>query len=710
MEGEAKWLGQVLQRAHYSKVSLNKLDREDFLKTFMSRLDNQRMYFLESDRKRFFDKFLPTIVSYAKEGNLFPAFEIYSTYRTIALARMDWVLETLKGDFSFDEKDFYVPDREDVDWPISQKKADNIWRLRLKYEVLGEILSLINSSDEEKGVEMPSDEKLMEHLEEARDRLQRRYERWRKSIVEFEAADVQELYLTTLTQMFDPHSTFLNIDAVEEFNVSMKNSFVGIGAVLKDEDGYCTIKELLPGGPAEGSKELEPEDVILKVAQGDEDFVDVVDTKLRTIVKLIKGPKDTIVRLLIKPGKNPSERKIVALKRDEIKLTGNLASASVHEVPNGDSTTTIGVIQLPSFYGDTRRTKPAKASDDVAELIGKLKKIGVEGLVLDLRRNGGGFLSEAINLTGLFISRGPVVQVRGTDGRIIKRFDFEPSIAWNGPLALLVSRYSASASEIVAGALQHHDRAIIVGDASTHGKGTVQSMIEMNAAPYLYALKGKKRSAAKITIQKYYLPSGKSTQNIGVTADVKMNSINEFLPIGESDLPNALESDEIPAVVSRRGKDDFAIDKGAISHVDKLSRKRQEKLKEFDYLQTNIDWYKNKREQKQFSLNLKDRLKQKKEDDAFSDRMKESMKILAKDYYSSEKVKLDVVQELETRSKANRETEESKENEDGAKDDSAPEEIDIRLRESLRIMSDWIRFRSEVTGTVTEPSPPAKES
>ncbi|MGE4551114.1 MAG: carboxy terminal-processing peptidase, partial [Opitutales bacterium] len=615
------------------------------------------------------------------------------------------------GDFSFEEEDFYVPDREKVDWPISQKNADDLWKLRLKYEVLGEILSLINYSDEEKEADMPSAEKLKEHLDEARDRLKRRYERWRKNIVDFEAADVQELYLTTLTQMFDPHSTFLNIDAVEEFNVSMKNSFVGIGAVLKDEDGYCTIKELLPGGPAEGSKELEPEDIILKVAQGEEDFVDVVDTKLRAIVKLIKGPKDTIVRLLIKPGKNPSERKIVSLKRDEIKLTGNLASASVHEVPNGNSTTTIGVIQLPSFYGDTRREKPAKASDDIAELIGKLKKIGVEGLVLDLRRNGGGFLSEAINLTGLFISRGPVVQVRGTDGRIIKRFDFEPSITWNGPLALLVSRYSASASEIVAGALQHHNRAIIVGDATTHGKGTVQSMIEMNVAPYLYALKGKKRSAAKITIQKYYLPSGKSTQNIGVTADVKMNSINEFLPIGESDLPHALESDEIPAVVSRRGKEDFEIGEGAINHLERLSRKRQENLDEFEYLQTNIDWYKGKREQKEFSLNLKDRLKQKKEDDSFNDRMKESMKILSKDAYSSKKIKLDVVQDLESRSKAIREPDEkSEEAEKNPGDDPAPTEIDIRLRESLRIMSDWIRRRAEVTGTVAETPQPAKES
>jgi carboxyl-terminal processing protease len=233
-------------------------------------------------------------------------------------------------------------------------------------------------------------------------------------------------------------------------------------------------------------------------------------------------------------------------------------------------------------------------------------------------------------------------------------------------------------------------------------------MIEMNAAPYLYALKGKKRSAAKITIQKYYLPSGKSTQNIGVTADIKMNSVNEFLPIGESDLPHALESDEIPAVVARRGTKDFVIGAGAIAHLEKLSRKRQDSLNEFDHLQTNIDWYKGKREQKDFSLNLENRLKQKREDDTFSERMKESMEKLATGAYTSTKVKLDVVEDLERRSKAVREEEEEEEEEEIK--EPAPMEIDIRLRESLRVMSDWIRHRAEMAEAVAETPQSAKES
>ncbi|MFP6855151.1 MAG: carboxy terminal-processing peptidase, partial [Opitutales bacterium] len=253
-------------------------------------------------------------------------------------------------------------------------------------------------------------------------------------------------------------------------------------------------------------------------------------------------------------------------------------------------------------------------------------------------------------------------------------------------------------------ALQDHDRAIIVGDKATHGKGTVQSMIEMNVPPYLYETKGNKRSAAKITIQKYYLPSGNSTQNDGVTADVKMKSINNFLPIGESDLPNALESDKIPAVVSRRGSNDFVIAKGSIAHLDKLSLKRQESLPEFKHLHTNIDWYKGKREQKSFSLNLKDRLKQKKDDDAYNEEMKAEMKTLAVGAYSSQPVKLDVVLDLERRSN------EAREKVDEEKVDSKPSVIDIRLREGLRIMSDWIRWKAELTGKTAEKATPVKES
>jgi carboxyl-terminal processing protease len=702
MQGEARWLAEALHRAHYSKVSVEKVDKKEFLKTYMNRLDRQRLYFLESDHEGYLKTFLPTIGTYLEQGNLFPGFRIYNDYKSKALIRLSWVIARLQKDFDLNADATFVPDREKIPWPEDEKEADEIWEKRLTYEMLAEVLTQIDLGGDENSTEvenkplLPDAEKLAEFIKEARDRITKRYERWDKNIREFEASDVQEMYLTTLSQMFDPHTTFLNIKERDRFNQSMHNTFVGIGAVLTDEDGFCTIKELLPGGPAEACRELEPEDVILKVAQADGDFVEVVNMKLSKIVELIKGPKDTVVRLFIKPGKNPSDRNTVSITRDRIKLTANLASASIREVPapEGDRTYPIGVIELPSFYGAAPGEAKAKATDDLEELIGKLKDLGAEGIVLDLRRNGGGFLSEAVSLAGLFISRGPVVQVKSTDGKIRKKFDFNPKIAWEGPLALLVSRYSASASEIVAGALQNHKRALIIGDKATHGKGTVQSMIEMNA-PNLYALKSDKRSAAKITIQKYYLPSGTSTQNVGVIADVPMPSINEFLPIGEADLPHAMKWDEIPGVNYRRPAEEFRIRPEESKQLLETSLKRQREKEEFAYLRKNVDWYKGKRDQKEFSLNLAKRLEQKTKDEDFTKELNEEMKELAGKTFPTRQVRLDVVRSQDRRS---REVRGEKVEEEGvAEKMEPPTNLDIRLHESLRIVSDWILLREEAS-------------
>ena len=695
-------MAEALQRAHYSKVSVEKVDRKEFIETYMNRLDRQRLYFLESDHKGYLNTFLPTIGTFLEQGNLFPGFQIYNDYKSKALFRLAWVMSRLQKDFDLNTDTTIIPDREKASWPKDEKEADEIWEQRLTYEMLGDVLTQIDLSVDENSTEaplktfLPEDEKLAEFIKEARDRITKRYERWDKSIREFEASDVQELYLTTLSQMFDPHTTFLNIKERDRFNQSMHNTFVGIGAVLTDEDGFCTIKELLPGGPAEACRELEPEDVILKVAQGDGAFVEVVNMKLSKIVELIKGPKDTVVRLFVKPGKNPSDRNTVKITRDRIKLTANLASATIREVPapEGDRTFPIGVIELPSFYGAAPGEAKAKATDDLEELIGKLKDLGAEGIVLDLRRNGGGFLSEAVSIAGLFISRGPVVQVKSTDGKIRKKFDFNPKIAWEGPLALLVSRYSASASEIVAGALQNHKRALIVGDKATHGKGTVQSMIEMNA-PYLYSLKSNKRSAAKITIQKYYLPSGTSTQNVGVVADVPMPSINEFLPIGEADLPHAMKWDEIPGVNYRRPSEEFRIRPEDTKSLLETSFKRQRVKEEFAYLRKNVDWYKGKRDQKEFSLNLSKRLELKAKDEEFTKQLNAEMKELAAKSFPARQVRLDVVRSQDRRS---REVRGEKVEKEGVAEKMEPvTTLDIRLHESLRIVSDWILLREEAS-------------
>jgi len=538
-----------------------------------------------------------------------------------------------------------------------------------------------------------SPENLSEIKTNSREKLRKRYLRWKKNILEFESSDVQELYLTTLTQMFDPHTTFMNIKEKEKFDQQMNNEFVGIGAVLRDEDGFCTIKELLPGGPAEASRELEPDDVILKVAQAEGEFVDVVNMKLEKIVELIKGPKDTLVRLEIKPIQDPANPKIVRIIRDKIKLTANLASATLHKTGEEDNTRMIGVIDLPSFYGSSGNGP--KATDDVEELIEALKTLKAEGLILDLRRNGGGYLSEAVNLAGLFISRGPVVQVKSTDGKIRKKFDFNPKLAWDGPLIILVSRYSASASEIVAGALKNHKRAIIVGDETTHGKGTVQSLIPMKL-PLNFAAVSNKRSAAKITIQKYYLPSGDSTQIGGVRSDISIDTINTFLPIGESDLDNALEWDRIPAVNFRRPDDEFLYALGDVEKLRSLSEKRQDTLSEFKYLKENISWFKKKRDTKTLSLNLATRLSQKNTDQEVTQGLSKTYDSLAEKSFPFSEVNLQIVKDQTLKSQQARgETPEPVGEKVTARSFEKPKELDIRLHESVRIMLDWIDLLGE---------------
>ncbi len=684
MQQEAKWLVQALQQAHFNKVSINELNSTSFITSYLKKLDKQKLYFIQSDVDEFQKKYSPPLVTYFQQGNLFPGFEIYNSYKEKALHRSKWVLNYLENKFNFEKNIFYNTDRNDLSWEKGVTDLNNTWRKLIKFEILGEILS---SYDSNVSYQEFKTDKFATLAEESKKKVRERYERWSKSIKNFEATDVQELYLTSFTQMFDPHTTFMNIKEKEKFDQTMNNELVGIGAVLTDNDGYCTIRELLPGGPAESSRELKPNDQIIKVAQAEGEFVDVVDMKLSKVVELIKGPKDTLVRLEVKPELTPTVTKIVRIIRDKVKLTSNLASASMHKVNYEKKDLNLGVIELRSFYGSTG-TGP-KATDDVEELILKLKAENVEGLILDLRRNGGGYLSEAVNLAGLFISRGPVVQVKSTDGKIRKKFDFNPKLSWDGPLIILVSRYSASASEIVAGALQNHKRALIVGDKTTHGKGTVQSLIQMNL-PFNYNASNGKKSAAKITIQKYYLPSGESTQLQGVKSDIFMSSVNHYLPIGESDLENSLKCDRIPPVNFRRPINEFVYKSEDLIKLQNLSSVRQKKMPEFKYLEKNVNWYKSKRDETSLSLNLENRITSKTDDKNFTDTMNNDFEKLLDNSFAMKKISLDIVDSQNQKSLAARgDNNSTTENENNFK---TPETFDIRLHESLRVMSDWVHI------------------
>ena len=684
MRHETKWLLQALEQAHFEKVNINDLNATLFIEEFLNNLDKRKLFFTKEDLDAYKSRYQQTLITYLKQGNLFPGFEVYREYQQKSLNRIAWSINLLKEPLDTESnQSVQILDPEKISWAVSTKELDEKWTKLITHEYINEILSQIDENSSIKEVFQT----IVEKKKKSKERLEKKYERWGKNILEFEATDLQEIYLSTITQQFDPHTSFLNIKEKERFDQTMQNEFVGIGAVLTDEDGFCTIKELLPGGPAEASRELEPEDVILKVAQGEGDFVDVVDMKLSKIVELIKGPKDTLVRLEVRPIKDSGSSKTIKIIRDRIKLTANLASSTIHNITNEKSgiNSLIGVIELPSFYGSNE--KGNKATDDVEELIFDLKKEGVEGLILDLRRNGGGYLSEAVNLAGLFISRGPVVQVKSTDGKIRKKFDFNPKLAWDGPLIILVSRYSASASEIVAGALKNHRRAIIVGDKATHGKGTVQSLLPMSS-PFYPDNAEPKKSAAKITIQKYYLPSGESTQLSGVKSDIVMDSANEFLPIGEADLKNALSWDKIGAVNFRRPTSEFKYNDAVLGILRNKSLSRQSENPEFIYLKTNIEIFKEKKNREFASLNLEKRITEKLADENRSNKLKQEYESFAKMTFLQKDFKLKIVKDQELRSLVARGEANDKKN--NATQFEKPENMDIRLHETIRIMNDWV--------------------
>ena len=454
--------------------------------------------------------------------------------------------------------------------------------------------------------------------------LSHRYHRNLRFFTDWNNEDVLQIYLTALAHVYDPHSDYLGRAQLEQFAMMMNLSLFGIGAELTvSDDGYCTIRRLLPGGPAFKTKLIKEGDRVTKVAQGDQPPVDIVDLSLNKAVQLIRGPKGTEVRLTIIPaGAGAADRKVVSLIRDEIPLEESAAKAKLIELPDGHGgNLRLGVIDLPSFYAtfDTASSKdkpePKSTTVDVARLLNKLKQEKVAGVILDLRRNGGGSLEEAIKLTGLFIKTGAVVQVKEVDQPVQEADDTDPTVLYDGPLMVLISRGSASASEIVAGALQDYGRALIVGDSSTHGKGTVQSVNQLR--PYMHLMDKSLTNdpgALKLTIKKFYRPSGVSTQLKGVVPDIILPSVaNESKDIGESALDNPLpQGDPIPSAKYEH----FNLVEPYLPELRKRSAERLATDKEYAYVREDIERFNKQQADKTLSLNEEERLKEKEEVDA----------------------------------------------------------------------------------------------
>lgn len=684
---EVRLMVDMLSQLHYNRDAVSSTDYAEVISDYMDSLDGQRLFFLASDVKEFEAKYNSGLYWELKKlGSIDAAYEIFNRYEQRVEERANWVFAHLAdANTGFTRHDDYLMDRRKTPRATDATASDILWGKRLNYELIAEVLNDKTS-------------------EEAKENVKKRYERMLKNVGDIDSSELAELYLSTIARLYDPHTTYFSADTYEDFAIQMKLELVGIGAMLSLDDDYCVIKEIVPGGPADLSKTLQPNDRILAVAQDGGDSVEIIGMKLRKIVQLIRGDKGTKVHLTVQPADgDDSTRRQVVITRDVVKLNSARAHAAIFQVPNKAGVNVpIGVITLPSFYASDNADEPdsekATASQDIAKLITKLKAAGIQGMVLDLRRNGGGFLGEAINVAGLFIKQGPVVQVRDYAGQIQVDNDEDPAINYDGPLAVLVDRFSASASEIVTGALQNYGRAVVVGDRSTHGKGTVQTIVEMKN--YMPQNTPIRTGATKLTIQKYYLPNGNSTQLKGVIPDIVLPSIEDYLEIGESDLPHALVWDEIPTSFF----DGEALSSNLLTRLRTDSEERQKTLPEFDYLRKSVDWFKARQEQKFISLNLEKREEQKKEDKAFRDLMKETRDKLATNDFPFKEYR--IVPAPPPRIKAKPDEDDEKDDDLLSTDENdAYPKVDIHLRETLRVVEDAITLGQDhlVWATHREP-------
>ena len=677
---EAETLVQLLEQGHYNRDAVKSSDYAQVIPDYMGQLDGQHLFFLDSDRKDFADRFGKTVYFNAEElGNIDAAYEMFYVYESRVKARVAWIQAQLKAETDFKSNDTYRVDRSKSPFPSTLAEADDLWRKRLKFELLAEILN-------------------KKTPEQAKQTVQKRYESMLKHLAEIDSSDLSEIYLSTIAELYDPHSTYFSADTYEDFGITMKLQLVGIGALLGFEDDVCTVKEIVPGGPADLQRQLKPDDKIISVAQDHGEPVEVIGMKLRKVVEMIRGEKGTKVHLLIQPADatDTAARKEVVITRDVVQLNSARAHGALFQVPDETGKTIpLGVISLPAFYGPADDAGPdgekSGASQDVARILAQLKKAGAQGIVLDLRHNGGGFLTEAIDLAGLFVGKGPVVQVKDYSGDIQVDKQQTQDAQYAGPLAVLVDRFSASASEIVAGALQNYGRAVVIGDTSTHGKGSVQTVVEMKTLSRALFTSHEKTGAAKITIQKFYLPDGASTQLKGVVPDIILPSIDDYLPIGESDLPHALAWDKIGTSFF----DGAPLEPRVLEPLRSKSLKRQERLEEFAYLRKYVEWFKARQSEKLVSLNQDDRIKQRDADKAFRKAMDAQKALLAKNDYPYTEFRLGPP--LPKPIKAPKKTDGTP----GALDDDDESELsddandayakmDVSLRESLRVVRDAI--------------------
>ncbi len=605
-----KTIQTILERYHFKKVDLNDSVSSLIFDEYIDRLDNNRIYFTEKDINDF-KKFRTELDDNIKSGSLYSAYFIFNRFKKNLTKSIPIIDKILAQGFDFSRDEQFELDRSKANFPKTDKEVYELWRTRLKNDALNLKLNGKEYNDIQKT-------------------LTNRYHQFHKFILQYDAEDVFQLFINSFTYNIDPHTSYFSPKTSDDFKINMSLSLEGIGATLSNQDDYTTIMQIIPGGPASQSGILKEEDKIVAVAQGKTgEWVDVVGWRVDDVVQLIRGKKGTIVRLQILHGDMSLNSKPIELElvRDKIKLTERAAKADTIDIKLNNTNFKIGVIKVPDFYTNYGNTdeKSSSTTEDVQRLLNDLKKAKVDGVIIDLRNNGGGSLPEAIEMSGLFIKEGPIVQIKNSTGRIDIEKDPNPNITFEKPVLVLVNRYSASASEIFAGMIQDYGRGLIIGE-QTYGKGTVQNLIGLDKL--VKETPQQQIGSLKMTIAKFYRVTGSSTQNKGVIPDISFPSVYDPKESGESSIKSALPWDKI--VSSQFPKyDDLT---NVIPVLEKNYKERIKNNPEFKYIYEDIDKYNKTKNQKFFSLNEKERKKERDE----NDKIKEIRKVERENFKKDE--------------------------------------------------------------------------
>ncbi len=594
----------VLASEHFNRQPDIKVLSEELFNEYLKTLDPNHLYFTQKDVDEFKKEISGDLYTNLSRGDVTFAFVAYNRLLDKVHERDKYSKNLINKGFDFTQDEDFMFDRANANWAQSEADLDEVWKKKLKNDILSfKMMDRIIASD----TSSASDTGKSVSKLSPQERTLKRLKTYKLYLEENEPIEVFELYLSTLSRLYDPHSAYMSPDTEEDFNIQMQLSFVGIGALLSTEDGYVKVVKIIPGGPAEKSGVLKASDKIIAVGEEGAVPVDVIDMPISRVVDKIRGAKGSKVYLTILPGVEGAMAvpKVVSIVRDTVELKDSEASSEIIEAKDHfGEMKKIGIITLPSFYLDFQGAyngeKNYKSSTkDVKKILKAFEKDKVDGVIVDIRSNGGGSLKEAIDLTGLFIGKSPIVQTKDSRGNIRVEEDEDEPLIYDGPLLVLTNRLSASASEIFTGAIQDYDRGIVVGDKSTHGKGSVQTVLDLSTLLSKFNM-DLNAGAIKLTNAKFYRVSGSSTQNKGVVPDIKFDSFLDYMEIGESDLDHAMPWDSVNPVEHNFFNDKI---KDSLPYLQLKTQERQNKSSDFNKLDKAIDLYAKVTERKTVPLN-----------------------------------------------------------------------------------------------------------